>query len=436
MPRLPPGADGAGTYAWPIYIQGGTATNPQFAYYPVPPHAAPVERTHKHRRRRPRGEDDDDEECACPECIRPPPPTAAMPAAGPIPVIPPQPTAFIPTQVFAPPPVASQSTTFIPYVVPSHCTVHCKGNSTSSGNSRDDKKESRKSSAGTSSYHPVASCDCFSCKARTMAIEMDRIKEERRRERDYRDAEEFFKIKDRVDREDREAEIEVEYRAAKMAAEGAGEEMHMPHRFMLGQERDAGYGWTIPITAYHPGCPTPITLQAVTAGGYHHSGWFDHLSEENIKLRCQKDHLKEKVQQERSLRNKEEATRQFLSTRLQDLDQDVQDLKKKVRSSGTGLSNQPQVVEVQVPLKKHHRSHGNKGSGAEGRNKVKGTSKEATASRHSSGATIKTKTTSSKHKQPHVCHDSACDDYDSCSDCSFECGMKDCRTCRPRGGRR
>ncbi|KAJ6258830.1 Peregrin [Drechslerella dactyloides] len=432
VPQHPSGPEGS--YGWPIYVQGGTPSNPKFAYYPVPPGAAPPgtvppPEAHRHRRRPPRvdDEDDDDDQCTCPECIRAAAGKATSGARA-VPVVPPpQPTTFIPTQVFAPP-APHQSTTFIPYVVPNHCYCGEKSASSCASHPCGHKKYSKKDSTGNSSYHYAASCDCPSCKARRMAVEMDRIKEERRREREYQDAKEFMKMKERVDREDREAEIAEEYRAAKKAAVAVEEDARM-YRHMM---REGEYEWAVPvpmpITAYHPGSATPITLHPVNPGGYQ-SGWCDHLAEENTKLRYEKDHLKEKCQRERSFRNKDEATRAFFSTRLQDLDQDVQDLKKKVRVSHGRIPSQGSVLEIQIPTNKHHHSQGKKVAvSAPQKNqdkKAKGNSKDADSPRNSSGrVTVKTKTTNSKHKQPHICHDSDCDDYDSCSDCSFECHKK------------
>ncbi|KAK6338146.1 hypothetical protein TWF696_001617 [Orbilia brochopaga] len=455
MPPPPFGPEG--THGWPVYIQGGTPNNPQFAYYPIPPGAAPPGTVPplgnpRHRRRPARDDNDDDDQCTCPECVRPAAGKAAA-AAGPTPTVPAQPTTFIPTQVFAPPPVHQQSTTFIPYVVPScHCKDKDKSTSSCISHGHDHKKHTRKDSPSSSSYHYAASCDCPACKARRMAVEMDRIKEERRREREYQDAKDFFKMKERVDREDREAEFADEYRAAKKAAEIADDEARMYRRMMRDQEREAEYEWAavpvpvpVPITAYHPGSSTPITLQPVNPVGYH-SGWFDHghhLAEENTKLRHERSYLKGEVQRERSLRNKEEATRVFFSTRLQDLDQDVQELKKKVRASRNSVPGQGSVIEIQVPTNKHHHSKDKKATVSaplkdKGKKDKGGSSKEPVSPRRSSeGFSVKSKATgNSKHKQPHICHDSDCDDYDSCSDCSFECNKKGCRTCRPRGGRR
>ncbi|KAF3925397.1 hypothetical protein ABW21_db0206118 [Orbilia brochopaga] len=347
-----------------------------------------------------------------------------------------------------------QSTTFIPYVVPN---CHCKDKSSSSCTSpaHHHKKHDKKDSPSNSSYHYAASCDCPACKARRLAVEITRIKDERHREREHQDAKEFFKMKERVDREDREAEFAEEYRAAKKAAGNTEEEARMFRRMMREQERDAEYEWVAvpvpvpvpgPITAFHPGSSVPITLQPVNPVGYH-SGYFDRnhhrLAEENTRLRHEKDYLKEKVQRERSLRNKEEATRVYFSTRLEGLDHDVQSLKKKVRASQATLPSQDSVIEIQVPTNKHHHSKDKKVTVSaplqdhEKRDKGGGSKRHASPGPSSGRVSVKTKNTgNSKHKQPHICQDSECEEYDSCSDCSFECHQRGCRTCHPGSGRR
>ncbi|KAF3920961.1 hypothetical protein ABW20_dc0109357 [Dactylellina cionopaga] len=414
----PPGADG--TYGWPIYVQGGTSHNPQFAYYPIPTGNLPSGIPRSHRRRPAKVDDDDDDEKA---------------SLAPVPNV----LVHHLLLVFAPPPIAPQQTTFIPYAVPAgtHCKFHCKAKTNSDSTNSNDKKHQRKNSTSASSYQYASSCDCASCKARRMAAELERIKEERQRDRDYKDAKEFLRMKERVDREDREVEMEEEYRSTKRAAEMVERDARMYHRMHREPEEEEEYEWAaVPITAFHPGHSTPVILEPINPGG-HRGGRMTNLEEENCKLRHQKDHLKGKVQRERSLRNIE-ANRASLSTRLQDLDQDVQDLKRKVRSTRIDQGGQTPVVEIQVPVlhNKHHHSH-TKSSSSTPKSKVKDSSRDTTQSKNSSDQfTFKKKTLASKHRQPHICYDSDCADYDSCSDCDFECEVKGCKTCRPRGGRR
>ncbi|KAK6524375.1 hypothetical protein TWF281_011283 [Arthrobotrys megalospora] len=451
-----PGVDGA--YGWPIYIQGGTSSNPQFAYYPVapgtvPPGVIPTGVSGKHHRgRQAKDSDDDDEGCPCHECThgkRSAPPQPLVAPAG-VPMPHPHPGHFIAPQFFMPPATTTQqsTTTFIPYVIPSCSAHHCKSKSTtesSSDPSTTRKHHTKKSS--TSSYHYADGCDCPTCKARRMAIEMERIQEERQREREYKDAQDFLKMKDRVEREEREAAVEEAYRAKKTCKKHVSFEeplvSHSKH-----PDPESEYEWVpvqtaVPfpvatpapfpvatpapagITAFHPGGSTPITLQPIHPGP---GPWMGGLEEENAKLRHQKEHLKRKVQRERSLRNKDDAARAFLSTRLNDLDQDVQELKKKVRHPHGGAGVRAPYVEIEVPIPsgKHHHSHRKstvKDKGKEGRN----------AGDH---VTFKGKNSDGKHKHPHICYDSDCDNFDSCSECSFECDVQGCRTCRPHGGRR
>ncbi|KAK6511107.1 hypothetical protein TWF481_000029 [Arthrobotrys musiformis] len=437
-----PGPDG--TYGWPIYVKGGTSSNPQFAYYPVPPSAAPPgavpygavpqgpSSKHHRRRQAKESDDDDDEKCACHECKRgkgagktPAPPGASMPHPG----------QFMPAQFFGPPAATTQqTTTFIPYVVPSCSNHHCNSKSTgsnstpSTGHKHHIKKES------TSSYHYAENCDCPTCKARRMAIEMERIQEERKHEREFKDTREFIKMKKRVDREEREATLEEMYRAKKAGEKHvAFDESHMWRH--MHPEHEAGYEWVavppgpFPITAFHPGGTTPITLQPI-----HHGPMLSELEVENARLRHEQIHLKDKIKRERSQRNKDDATRAFLSTRLHDLDQDVQELRKKACSTQGGSGVKAPIVEIQVPLgnEKRHQHHKKSASKDKGKDKEGGGSARNSADH----AKAKTKNVGSKHKNPHVCYDSDCDNFDSCSECSFECKVKGCRTCRPRGGRR
>ncbi|EPS37118.1 hypothetical protein H072_9262 [Dactylellina haptotyla CBS 200.50] len=334
MMAAPPGADG--NYCWPIYVQGGTASNPQFAYYPIPPGTVPgvAGTPSKHKRRPVEDQDDEDDNCKCPDCTRQQP--AAAGHGGSVP--PGQPTAFMPTQIFTAAPPAQQ-TTFIPYIIPSSppCNRHCKTKSSSGSNSSNDKKHSKKSPTSSSSYHYASACQCTSCKARRMAIEMDRLKDEKRREKDYKDAKDFFKMKERVDREDREADMEEEYRASKRVAEGRHEDAYVPYYPPYGT--DEGYEWAVPITAFQTGRSTPIILEPIHYNAYHDTSDWQHLEAENSRLRRQKDHLKHKVQH---------------------LNQDVHELKSEARSThGTSRSQTP-VVEAREGFSAKNRRHQNR----------------------------------------------------------------------------
>ncbi|EGX47191.1 hypothetical protein AOL_s00097g30 [Orbilia oligospora ATCC 24927] len=461
-----------GTYGWPVYFKGGTSSNPQYAYYPVPSNAAPhgavpvggfppgatfpgvpppqgTSGKNHHRRRTKESSEEDDEKCACPECIEekkhagkaaPRGPTQGAPMPPP----PPPPGHFISPQFFGPPPpppppaatTTQQTTTFIPYFVPSGCpSHHCEkgaggpSDNHPSGHKHHDKKPS------SSSYHYSVNCECPTCRARRMAIEMERIQEERKNEREYKDAQEFIKMKKRVDREDREAKLEGMYRAKKTGGKNVTfEEPPMCHHMYPEPEGD--YEWfgipivptsSIPIMGFHPGETTPIHLQPLHAGPSH---YVDDLEEENARLRHEKSHLKDKIKRERSMRNNDNTARDYLSSRLRDLDKDVQELKKKGgKASGAPRSKTP-VVEIQVPLATSEKHHHHKKSPS----KEKGKAKDGDDSGDNRKG--KNRNVESKHKHPHVCFDSECDDFDSCSECSFECTVKGCRTCRPRGGRR
>ncbi|KAK6506543.1 hypothetical protein TWF506_011449 [Arthrobotrys conoides] len=456
-----------GTYGWPIYFKGGTSSNPQYAYYPVPSNAAPNGPVphgpvphgpiphgavpvggippgaafaggippgaafpgvapqgpsgKKHRRRFKDSSEEDDEKCTCPECIdekrtrkaapRGPPPGAPMSPP------PPHPGHFIPAQFYGPPPppppqpatTTQQTTTFIPYFVPSGCTPHhCepKGSGPSgpggpsdthnhSGHKHHEKKPS------SSSYHYSVNCDCSTCKARRVAIEMERIQEERKNEREYKDAQDYIKMKKRVDREDREAKLEDMYRTKKAGGKNVSFE-EPPTRHHMHSESEEDYEWlgipvvpagAVPITAFHPGESTPIHLQPLHPGpGPYVSG----LEEENARLRHEKSHLKDKIRRERSMRNKDDAARDYLSSRLHDLDKDVQELKKKgSKAPGTPPRPKTPVIEIQVPLanEKHH--HHKKSP-----SKDKGKAKDSEDySDHHGG---KNKNVGSKHKHPHL----------------------------------
>ncbi|KAK6331573.1 hypothetical protein TWF718_002122 [Orbilia javanica] len=460
-----PGSDG--TYGWPIYFQGGTSSNPQFAYYPVPPSAVPAgavpagafppvsgfpgivpqgtSAKKHHRRRSKESSDDDDEKCTCHECNqgkgKGKGPAKTVPSGPPQDASHPHTGAFMPTQFFVQPPATTQqTTTFIPYVVPTGCTNHhCSPKTTgSTGECSTGHKHEKK--ASTSSYHYAKNCDCPTCKARRMAIEMERIQEERKQERELKDTQEFIKIKKRVDREEREATLEGMYRAKKAGGKGvAFEEPHTCHQSH--PEFEGEYEWVaiptgpVPITAFHPGGTTPITLQPLhTGSGPCMSG----LVEENSRLRQEKGHLKEKIRRERSMRNKDDAARAFLSTRLHDLDRDVQELKKKTRKTQGEAPGKAPVVEIQVPLVNEGHNH-HKRSASKDKNKGKGKGKgHAGDGRKDPGdhGKGKAKSVDSKSQHPHVCYDSDCEYFDSCSECSFECSVKGCRICRPRGGRR
>ncbi|KAK6540542.1 hypothetical protein TWF694_009333 [Orbilia ellipsospora] len=394
---MPPRVDG--TNGWPIYIQGGTPSNPQFAYYPVPPGAVPPSAAgpQKHRRRRSEPLMDDDERCDCPECTQPkqtgrdtPGPAPPAPPPPPGPHAPP--TTLIPTQVFAPNPTIAQQTTFIPYVVPMGASPPChhhRCNSTKSttGSSNcGDRRHSKPSSTSSSTYHYAPSCECPSCKARRMAIEMDRINEDRRREQECKEAMEFMSLTERVNREDREAEMAEYYRAAKRAAGADGSQpMYNCIPTLLEQE----HPWAIPVTGFQTGRSTPILLEPACQGGYP-AAWTGHLTEENHRLRRDKADLKHQVR---------------------DLTKDVRVLKKDLDSTRKRSRSQTPAIEVQIPgLAEKH-----------------GPPRSAFASPR--------KTTPSKRKQGHICYNSDCVDFDSCSECEFECNKKGCRTCRPHGGR-
>ncbi|KAK6345811.1 hypothetical protein TWF730_010154 [Orbilia blumenaviensis] len=452
-------------HGWPIYVQGGSSSNPQFAYYPVPaggnPQAAipPVLPGKKHRKRQSK-QSDDGGKCGCDDCVQAHGKRSVSSHTSsdspPSPQAPPHlhPGHFIPPQFYGPPAATQQqqqTTTFIPYVVPA-CSGHqCGSKSTRSDSNPSTSHKNHTKKSSDTSYHYAEACDCPTCKARRTAIEMERLKNERKHEREYKDAHDFLKAKERVDREQREASFEEMYRTTKKAAgkKVTLQEPNVCHH--THPESESEYEWVafpsvtvpnvgcphvtvpnvgcshapFPITAFHPDGSNPITLQPLHSSfgpwiGSHN------LEEENFRLRQEKDRLKDKIRRERSLRNKDENTRDFLSSRLHDLDEDVRELKKKTRHAhgGSGGCKAP-IVEIQVPLPKDkHHHNGSPPS------KTKGGSAKG-----SGGAKSKGKTDGSKHKHPHVCFDSDCDEFDSCSECSFECDLKGCRTCRPRGGR-
>ncbi|RVD84835.1 uncharacterized protein DFL_003173 [Arthrobotrys flagrans] len=460
-----PGPDG--TYGWPIYFKGGTSSNPQFAYYPVSPSAAPLgavpvggippgaafpgtvpqgasgKKYHQHRSKE--SSDDDSEKCACYECAHGKSTGKAGKAGNAgtsgLPPDPPLPHLhhlghFIPAQFYGPPPATTtqQTTTFIPYVVPTGCpTHHCNSKTTGSTGTHStdhgDKHHGKKPSS--SSYHYAESCNCNTCKARRMEIEMERIQEERKNEREYKDTQEFIKMKKRVDREERGAKMEDMYRAKKAGGKNVTFDEHRMCNHMC-FELEGDYEWVavpagpVPITAFHLGGTTPITLRPLHTGPYM-SG----LEEENARLRHEKGHLKDKIKRERSMRNHDDAARAFLSTRLHELDKDIQKLKKKACKAQGGAGTKAPTVEIQFPLvgEKHHPK--NSASEDKGKGKEGGGAKD-----FGDHGKTKAKNVESKHKHPHVCYDSECPDFDSCSECSFECDIKGCRTCRPRGGRR
>ncbi|KAF3912360.1 hypothetical protein AA313_de0207304 [Arthrobotrys entomopaga] len=339
---MPPRADG--TSGWPIYIQGGTPSNPQFAYYPVPPNAVPPDTAdpQRHRRRRSDAIVDDDEKVGLRFItfllfFRSPTsgaaPGPAPPAPPPVPPPPPPgphapPATFIPTQVFALNPSVTQQTTFIPYVVPMgaspQCHHRCNSKRSNSGSSNyGPRRHSKPSSSSGSTYKYASPCECPSCKARMMATEMDRINEERRREQEHNEAREFINMAERVNREDREAEMEEYYRAAKRAAEMAdtSQPMYQYVPALPGQE----HPWTAPTTAFQTAAP--ILLEPAYQGG-RQDAWTGHLVEENHRLRRDKADLKHRVH---------------------DLTKDVRGLKKNLDSTRKRSSSQTPTVELQIP---------------------------------------------------------------------------------------
>ncbi|KAF3938641.1 hypothetical protein ABW19_dt0204012 [Dactylella cylindrospora] len=259
------------------------------------------------------------------------------------------------------------------------------------------------------SYHYASGCYCAACQARRTAVEMECLKEERRRDREVKDAKEFIRMKNRVDKEAKEAGMEADYRQAKRNYE----KWENPEEGRCCSQRDCGQmegKKQVPFPVYAAN-PEPVAFLEPLSGSHSRHHYVTQLEAENERLRQDKAHLKGKVARERAIRNREEAARIFLNNKIEGLNLSIQELRKKVNSGeNTGGSSKGSTDS------KHQTKHGDKG-------------------KEKDGAPKKGKAKGNNHHHPHVCYDSDCDSFDSCSNCEFECNVKGCRTCRPKSGR-